>query len=176
MENWIFHFVLQNRSIFKFFKFELRHVCQKIWFHITAPFSPAPASSQTKSNNNHQKQKKTAEVVGKCTFSPSDVLPYFSHKEFIDTMGLTSPTCFSTWTFILIKALSLEGNEFVDAMGLTSPTCFSTLLVAHIWGRAWEMKEGCGRLRKMKKGHNGKIGSRRWGGRWRGEESMRGSL
>jgi hypothetical protein len=32
------------------------------------------------------------------------------------------------------------------------------------------MKEGCGGLGKMKKGHIRKIGSRRWSGRWRGED------
>jgi hypothetical protein len=49
-------------------------------------------------------------------------------------MGLKSPTCFYTWPFIFINASFPEDNNFVDAMGLLSPTCFSNLLVTHIQG------------------------------------------
>jgi hypothetical protein len=53
-------------------------------------------------------------------------------------------------------------NKFVDTMGRMPPTCS---LVTRIREWAWEMKEGCGGLGKMKKGHIRKIGSRRWSGR-----------
>ena len=92
--------------------------------------SLAPASSQTKLINNHQKRHSRGCEVN----LPSYPLPYFSHKECIDSMGLKSPTCFYTWPFIFINASFPEDNNFVDAMGLLSPTCFSNLLVTHIQG------------------------------------------
>ena len=67
-------------------------------FVSTLFFSPAPASSQTKWNNNHQKQHGRGCGVK----LPSYSLPNFSHKEFINNMGLdqmkwkdiSPPQCF----------------------------------------------------------------------------------
>ena len=67
-------------------------------------------------------------------------------------MGITSPTCFFTWTFICIKASSPEDNQFVGVMRFMSPTCFTTF-----GGQAWEMKEGCGGIGKMKEEHSKKL-------------------
>jgi len=67
---------------------------------------PKPNQATTIKNNRRQQR-----LLGKLTFSPSYLLPYLSHKEFIDTMGLMSPACFSTWTFICIKASSRESTN-----------------------------------------------------------------
>ena len=92
-------------------------------------------------NQIKQQSSKTTQqrLWGKLTILHSTL---FFPQRIIDNMGCTSPTCFSTWAFIFIKASSPEDNKFVDAMGFTSPTCFSTLLVTHLSkGWALEMKE-----------------------------------
>jgi hypothetical protein len=116
-------------------------------------FSPAPSASQTKLNNNHQKQATEVVWVNLPFYLPH----YLFRKEFIDNMRLKSPTCVSTWTFIFIKASSPEDNKFVDTMEFMSPTCFSTLLVTRIGGQAWETKEGFRGIGKIKEGHSRKL-------------------